>query len=697
MKTRVNPTLGSVIAAAAVAASFTLVDAQQRSGAAVAIDADDIGGVVRSAKGPEAGVWVIAETGDLPTKFARIVVTDDQGRYVVPDLPRAGYQVFVRGYGLVDSPRVAARPGQRLDLTAVVAPDERAAAQIYPADYWLSLMEIPKGDVSDKDMLLETKACYSCHQVGDVATREVSKHLGSYTSSLDAWDHRVMVGPNGPGMTANFKRMGAQRKAYADWTDRVAAGEYPPAPPRPAGVERNVVISMWDWALPTSRRTDVAATDERTPTMNANGLVYGSIQSSDIIAVLDPRENKASEIRVPSSAPAIDADTPASPFWGDEKIWKRSADPRSVTMDSRGRVWVTARIRAPQQQPAFCTDGSTNTFAKYFPLPGPSARQIEVYDPRTKQFTAIDSCFAADHNHFDDKGWIVFGQNNALGWIDTAAFDKTHDAAASQGWCPAVLDTNGDGKITEWTEPNQPVDPAKDHRIEFGCYGDAINPIDGSVWCSGIGVRDTKLVRFELGPNPPQTCKAEVYVPPPDKMPLPGSGGVAIDSHGLVWQNWRGAHQMLSFDRRKCKVLNGPTATGQQCPEGWTVYKKAGPTFHDAPEYASTDMLYMTEIDRDDALGLGKDVVLSGDVNADAFFVVVPRGSQTTTITLRVPYPLGFAARAGSGRIDDPNGGWKGRGFWSSYSMYTPWHQEGGKGSRPKVVKFQARPDPLAK
>jgi hypothetical protein len=698
MKARVNPgVVVSSVVASVLITSFAWVNAQQRSGATVAIDPDDIGGVVTSSKGPEAGVWVIAETSELPTKFVRIVVTDDQGRYLLPDLPPASYQVFVRGYGLVDSARVAAKRGQHLDLKAVVAPDGRAAAQVYPANYWLSLMEIPKGEMSDKDVLLETKACYSCHQVGDLVTREISKNLGSYTSSLDAWDHHVSVGPNGPGMNANFKRMGAQRKAYADWTDRVAAGAYPQAPPRPAGLERNVVITMWDWAFPTSRRTDVAATDERTPTMNANGRIYGSIQSSDIIAVLDPNENAASEIKVPSSAPPIDTDTLASPFWGNEKIWQRSADPRSVTMDSQGRVWVTARIRAPQQQPAFCKDGTLNKFAKYYPLAGASARQIEVYDPKTKQFTMIDSCVAADHNHFDDKGWIFFGQNNALGWVDTVAFDKTHDAQASQGWCPAVLDTNGDGKITEWTEPSDPIDPKKDHRITFGCYGDAINPIDGSVWCSGIGVKDTKLVRIELGANPPQTCKAEVYVPPPDKMPLPGSGGVAIDSHGVIWQNWRGAHEMLSFDRSKCKVLNGPTATGQQCPEGWTVYTKPGPRFQGGSDYASTDMLYMTEIDLDNTLGFGKDVVLSGDVNADSFFVVVPQGGQMTTLTLRVPYPLGFAARAGSGRIDDPKAGWKGRGFWSSYSMYTPWHQEGGKGMRPKVVKFQVRPTPLAK
>ena len=695
MKWRVIPRIGSLAVMCVLAASFTWVNAQQRSGAAVAIDADDIGGVVTSSKGPEAGVWVIAETTDLPAKFAKIVVTDDQGRYVLPDLPQANYQVFVRGYGLVDSPRVPAKPGQHLDLKAVMAPDGRAAAQVYPANYWLSLLKMPKGELSDKDFVIETKRCYSCHQVGDVATRDLSKNLGSYASSLDKWDHHTAMGPSGPGMASNFKAMGPERKAYADWTDRIAAGDYPKhAPPRPTGVERNLVISMWDWALPTSRRGDVAATDERNPRMNANGLVYGSIQGSDILAVLDPRKNETSTIKIPSNGPLIDSDTPASPYYGTEKIWQRQSDPRSPAMDSHGRVWVTARIRAPQEQPAFCKDGS-NKFSKYFPLAGPSARQVEMYDPKTKQFTMIDTCFAADHNHFDDKDALIFGQTNAIGWLDTATFDKTHDAAASQGWCPAVLDTNGDGKITEWTEPNQAVDPAKDHRINFGAYSIAVNPKDGALWVSGIGERDTTLVRLERGLNPPQTCKAEVYVPPPDKMPVPGSGGVAIGSDGSVWQNWRGAHEILRFDRSKCKVLNGPAATGQQCPEGWTVYKKEGPAFEGAPDDYRTDMLYLTEVDRENALGLGKDVVLAGDVNADSFFVVMPKTGET--LTLRVPYPLGFHSRHTSGRIDDEKAGWKGRGFWSSYSMYTPWHQEGGKGQRPKIVKFQVRPDPLAK
>src|SRR5580658_1484825 len=123
----------------------------------VPVGATDIGGTVVGAAGPEAGVWVIAETTELPTKFARIVVTDDQGRYLIPDLPKADYTVWVRGYGLVDSPKLIAKPGQLLNHTAVPAPNEAAAAHYYPAIYWYSMMKIPpasdfggKTDIPDK-------------------------------------------------------------------------------------------------------------------------------------------------------------------------------------------------------------------------------------------------------------------------------------------------------------------------------------------------------------------------------------------------------------------------------------------------------------------------------------------------------------------------------------------------------------------
>src|ERR1700739_491584 len=170
MNRKGNRVLGTL---AAVLVFFLVwVVATESHGGAATGPADSLEGVVTSSNGPEAGVWVIAETTDLPTRFIKIVVTNDQGRYVLPELPQANYQVFVRGYGLVDSARVPGKPGQHLDLKAVVAPDGRAASQVYPANYWLSLLAIPKGNLSDKDVVIETKECFSCHHGGDGAPRE---------------------------------------------------------------------------------------------------------------------------------------------------------------------------------------------------------------------------------------------------------------------------------------------------------------------------------------------------------------------------------------------------------------------------------------------------------------------------------------------------------------------------------------------
>ena len=128
-----------VLVGAAVLLAGVVVTAraqQQSNTAALKIGEKDIGGVVSGPQGREAGVWVIAETTELPTQFRRIVVTDDQGRYLVPDLTPADYSVFVRGYGLVDSPKMRAKPGQRLDLAAAPAPSAADAAHYYPAIYW---------------------------------------------------------------------------------------------------------------------------------------------------------------------------------------------------------------------------------------------------------------------------------------------------------------------------------------------------------------------------------------------------------------------------------------------------------------------------------------------------------------------------------------------------------------------------------
>src|ERR1700730_2526037 len=203
--------LTSVAIAALMAIAAARAGAQQgASSTEVAIDNDDIGGVVRGPNGPEAGVWVIAETHDLPTRFARSVVTDDQGRYVVPDLPKAKYKIWVRGYGLVDSPKVDGEPGQQLNLTAVPAPNERAAAEYYPAIYWYSMLKIPGADefggkgaipanVKQHDWLnmMKNNGCVGCHQLGQASTRTIPKAFGDFKTGEDAWIRRTQSGQAG--------------------------------------------------------------------------------------------------------------------------------------------------------------------------------------------------------------------------------------------------------------------------------------------------------------------------------------------------------------------------------------------------------------------------------------------------------------------------------------------------------------------
>ena len=684
--------LTTVMLAVALSGMYT----RHMAVAAVAINPDDIGGVVMSSKGPEAGVWVIAETSDLPTKFIKIVVTDDQGRYLLPELPKANYQVWVRGYGLLDSKPVQAKPGTTLNLNTVVAPDERAAAQVYPASYWLSIMRLPPGKLPPYELGRELKGCMSCHQLGDKYTRELPSWLGSTSSSTEAWDHRVTGGMTAGTMSRLFLGiLGAQRTMFADWTDRVAAGALPEVqPPRPSGIERNIVVSLWDWGGPIDYMHDAVASDRRDPTVNANGRVYGTVATRDVLTYVDPVKNAAGEIPLPTHAtPEVE---PPSGFWGGEVVRKPAGITRSGVIDEKGRFWFASRFH-DANLPDFCKPGSSNKFTQYFSLAGPSNltgpgnKQVAFFDPRADKITSIETCFTPDHNEFSADDSLFFGQHEALGWVNTKVYDDTHSDEASQGWCPAVLDTNGDGKITEWTEPDQPVDPKKDHRIALKCYGIAVQE-DGTAWCSAGGEHNDEITRLERGSNPPQTCKAETYRPPKESG-IHGARGVAIDSNGVAWVNFVPSDLVASFDRRKCKVLNGPTATGEHCPEGWTYYQVPGVNFQGTNIKA--DKTYLMAVDRLGVLGLGKDVPMTESEQTNSLLALMPKTSQW--VRLEVPYPMGFLAREIDFRVDDPKAGWKGRGTWSNYAGMANWHGEGGKGTKGKVVKFQLRPDPLAR
>src|SRR5437879_490285 len=253
MKRRVHLQVVAIAFAATVVFSLIGVQSQNTPQATVAIDRDDIGGVVTSSKGPEAGVWVIAETRDTPTRLVKSVVTDDRGRYLIPDLPKGNYDVWVRGYGLVDSPKVKAAPGKTLNLTAVVAPNARAAAEYYPAGFWFSMIRVPeKSDFpgnapggnglspnikSQADWIQRVKSggCTACHQLGTKGTREIPKGLGTFHTSAEAWERRIQSGQAGAQMAGGLNAIGKERALamFADWTDRIAAGELPPAPSRP--------------------------------------------------------------------------------------------------------------------------------------------------------------------------------------------------------------------------------------------------------------------------------------------------------------------------------------------------------------------------------------------------------------------------------------------------------------------------------
>ncbi len=677
------------------------------TGAGIAIDADDIAGVVRSVAGPEAGVWVIAETDDLSTRFARIVVTDDQGRYLVPDLPDAVFRLWVRGYGLKDSEKVTANPGDRVDLTAIIAPDAATAAQLYPAAYWYSMLGLPteeeiaeiQGGMNAYLMWTKNMGCVGCHQMGQLSTRAFPAGYRIGETTEEAWARRIAAGQAGDSMVRIAAQLlkGLPIKYMAEWTDRIAAGELPSrVPQRPSGVEMNVVATVRDWSSPKFYMHDLSGTDRRDPTVNGYGKIYGAPElSTDEMPILDPVTNTATVYKVP----VRDENTPTtneapvvapSPYWGEERIWDSKANIHNPMLDQDGRVWLTARIRG-LDNPAFCREGTRHPSARVYPT-FQTSRHLSVFDPSTGDYQFVDTCFSTHHLQFaydDDNTLWTSGDRNVVGWLKTNEFLETGDAAASQGWAPLILDTNGNGVQDAWTEPGEEPDPELDMRVPRGFYAVMPEPRGDAVWGSNAFFYPGSITRLVPGDDPPRTSLAETYEPP-----LPGFGvrGADIDKSGVIWASLGSGH-LGEFDRRKCKgPLNGPDATGQHCPEGWTLHDLPGPGFEDMPEF-SVESSYYTWVDQHNTLGLGEDVPIATGNLFDGVHALV----DGKFVTLRIPYPLGFYSKGFEGRIDDAQAGWKGRGLWVPSGDRTPWLKEGGKGTKPLVVHFQVRPDPLAK
>src|SRR2546426_6266079 len=245
--------------------------------------------------------------------------------------------------------------------------------------------------------------------------------------------------------------------------------------------------------------------------------------------------------------------------------------------------------------------------AKLFPVESAN-RHLSMYDPKSGRITLISTCFPTHHLVFAEDAnhtlWTSAGGpgSGVIGWLSRKMFEETGDEVKSQGWTALILDTNGNGKRDDYVEPDQPVDPTKDKRIVAGFYAVMPSPVDGSIWGS---YRDNPgaVVRLVPGSTPPQTALAEIY-----NVPMPGFGprGADIDKKGVVWVSLASGH-LGSFDRRKCKgPLNGPKATGDHCPEGWTFYQYPGPGFEGIGEN-SAESSYYSWVDQYNTFGLGED------------------------------------------------------------------------------------------
>jgi len=740
-----------------VAANSMAVSSYAAAVTGIPTAADGIGGVVTSSKGPEAGVWVIAETSDLPTRMLKIVVTDDQGRFFLPELPKAKYQLFVRGYGLVDSKRVPGELGKTVSLKAELAPDAKTAAQYYPPNYWLSLIKVPdlsefpgtgpKGNgiaprMQSQQQWLQQMGdqCQQCHQQGGSATRNIenptpegwaeriNKARGEKDQALRDHGQDYAVAMNN-AMTGFGRVRGLSM--WSDWTKRIKDGELPKeAPPRPQGIERNVVLTSWDWA--NGRYVhDISLSDRHDPTVNANGPVYGVVLWWGYLEALNVKTGKTGEYGYKITANK-GAEVLPPEVQPDDR-------PHNPMVDKNGNVWMTdiggggpkKGAEPPPDKLAYCTDPS-NKFAKYYPQPGKARGMAVQFISATQKGAGVVMCNGIHHEQFNvNRKDLYFsgGDNKVVSWLDIDEWAKTQDAAKSVSWCPMVVDSNstnpskrpepGDVTITPdytaWNNPAPPkslgedstgdssdavvLDPKKDTRVQGFLYGVDADISDGSMWFAKTGPFPGQLIRFNPGSKPPETCHTEMYEPPmtPDKKNYItfNMRGVSADSKGVAW-GFSGNGQLARFDRKACKNIAGPEAAkGHQCPEGFATYDAPGPKLAGI-SVGTADFHYLGWVDLHDTLGMGKDTPIVAGSNSDSLLAFNDTTKKFTV--LRVPYPMGFRTRGMDGRIDDPKAGWKGKGTWATYSSAPVWHQEEGEdgSSGPFMVKFQVRPDPLS-
>ncbi|MFP6782403.1 MAG: hypothetical protein VCB59_11980 [Gammaproteobacteria bacterium] len=653
------------------------------------------GRVLNEAGAPEAGVWVIAVTEALPTDYRKIVVTDDTGKFVIPDLPDVAFKLWVRGYGLLDSDPMDASVGSTVELNVPVASDPVDAATVYPATYWLSMINLPTdAALKGNDGPLQTQAqwrsqfklnCILCHQVGAAATR---------LPSAQAFDHGFL---KSAAMSYFADTLDRKRllNVLGEWAENMKSGRVPEAPPRPKGVERNFVITEWGWGDMYTYAHDEIASDKRNPTLYPNGRIYGVDLGNDKLLYVDPKTHTAGSIAVPTrddfntvwceqTWKGLNSDT-IEPFgfgslgcpWPGGvtphlDAYKNPANPHNPMMDDKGRVWMTTQIRRQwaEDAPPFCQKDPLISERRHH-------RQLGYYDIAKEKFVLVDTCVGTHHLQFDNDGvlWLS-GDDYAIGWLDTIAYDPNNPDTlkTAHGYSEVRVDVDGDGK---GDEPN----------VGFH-YGIIPNHLDGSVWSAvPPGIASPAGERGRIHRYDRRSDSHEAFTPP---APGYGPRGIDIDNDGIIWTALGGSGHLARFDRTQCKQTWG---AGEQCPEGWTLWRTPGPSFANTEDPASsnTDLHYYLWVDRFDTLGMGAGTVIVNGTGSDSLIAFNPKTEAFTVI--RIPYPMNTYTRGLDGRIDDPNGGWKGRGLWFTNGIDPIVHSEI---PRSYAGFVQMRPNPLA-
>ena len=642
---------------------------------------------------PRSPGWSATATGRKPASgssrrptrsrphFQRIVVTDDQGRFLLPDLPDGAYEVWVRGYGLRDSQALGAIPGQQLVFSVEDARSPQEAALIYPANYWLSLYEPPpddalplvgkarvstpigEGELADEESSDAARAyptrehwlgtiklnCMLCHQMGQAISR-----LWPEPAHWDAvWERARM------GRSADALGRTVLRDSLVDWSQRMHAGEVPPAPPRPAGVERNVVITQWSWGLQSSYIHDNISTDKRDPTLYPHGRVWGIDIGQSYLWALDPVTHTVSSYEVPMR------DGPGRDPARLGRI-QGSTSSHNPMLDDQGKVWLTTRSRraeTPDWAHDVLLDIAGGSSRQLSAEDMASRRQLGYFDTATEEFVLIDTVYNTHHLQFDRQGRLwTSGDQSRLGMFDPSKLD------------PERVEATEAAAQTAWTK----IDPQTGRSAMGGGYGLIVSPKDGTIWRAGYPGIFGQPPLPELAGNridmfDPETLEYKQYV-----LPLPGYGPRGIDAttDGRLWFGTGSGH-LGRFDPET---------------ERFTYWETPGPKIRGTDgKTGSADFHYYIWVDQFDTLGLGTDMVIVTGTNSDSMLVFDPETEAFTVI--RMPYPVGTFTRGLDGRIDDPDAGWEGRGLWVSNNTDGLVHTENRIGY---ISHIQLRPDPLA-